>query len=282
MEIAQYLEYNRRYRGLVKLVVLDWAGVTLDYGCYAPAVVFIEIFKRKGIEISMEQARGPMGRFKRDHIKCIFEWYPDVATKWKEIYNRDWTDEDVDDMFENLFKPIQLEVIRNYSKLISGTLETVKWLRERNIKIGTTTGYFKEAAQINLEEAIKQGYKPDATFCGDDVPAGRPHPWMVMRNMMKTNVFPPAAVVKVDDTVVGVEEGLNAGTWAVGVSKTGTLVGLNEEEIKKIPQTELKVKIEAANDTLRRAGAHYVIEGIHQLPQVILEIEKRLKRSEKP
>jgi len=282
MEIAQYLEYNRRYKGPVKLVVLDWAGLTLDYGCYAPAVVFIEVFKRKGIEISMEQARGPMGRFKRDHIKCILEWYPDVAAKWKEIFGRNWTDEDVDDMFENLFKPIQLEVIRNYSKLIPGTLETVEWMRERGIKIGSTTGYFKEATQINLEEAIKQGYKPDATFCSDDVPEGRPSPWMVMKNMMETRVFPPEAVVKVDDTVVGVEEGLNAGTWAVGVSKTGTLVGLNEEEIKKMSPEELKAKIETANDKFRRAGAHYVIEGISQLPQVILGIEERLKRGEKP
>jgi phosphonoacetaldehyde hydrolase len=282
MEISRYLEYNRRYKGPVKLVVLDWAGLTVDYGCYAPAVVFIEVFRRKGVDISMEQARGPMGRYKREHIKCIFEWYPDVSTSWREKHGRDWTEEDVDDMFENLFKPIQVEVIRDYSKLIPGTLETQKWLRERGIKIGSTTGYFKEAAEINLEEAIKQGYEPDAAFCSDDVPAGRPSPWMVMRNMMETNVFPPEAVVKVDDTVVGVEEGLNAGTWAVGVSKTGTLVGLNEEEIEKTPPAELEAMIEAANDKHRRAGAHYVIEGISQLPQVVLEIEERLKRGEKP
>jgi phosphonoacetaldehyde hydrolase len=282
MEISRYLEYNRMYKGPIKLVVLDWAGLTVDYGCFAPAVVFIEVFRRKGIDISMEQARGPMGRYKRDHIKCIFEWYPDVSAKWREEHGRGWTEEDVDDMFVNLFKPMQLEVIRDYSKLIPGTLETVNWLRERGIKIGSTTGYFKEAAQINLEEAAKQGYEPDVAFCSDDVPAGRPSPWMVMRNMMETNVFPPAAVVKVDDTVVGVEEGLNAGTWAVGVSKTGTLVGLNEEEIKNTPQAKLESMVEAANDKHRRAGAHHVIEGISQLPQVVLEIEERLRRGEKP
>jgi phosphonoacetaldehyde hydrolase len=282
MEISRYLEYNRRYKGPVKLVVLDWAGLTVDYGCYAPAVVFIEVFRRKGVDISMEQARGPMGRYKREHIKCIFEWYPDVSASWKEKHGRDWTEEDVDDMFENLFKPIQVEVIRDYSRLIPGTLETQNLLRERGIKIGSTTGYFKEAAQINLEEAIKQGYEPDAAFCSDDVPTGRPSPWMVMKNMMETNVFPPEAVVKVDDTVVGVEEGLNAGTWAVGVSKTGTLVGLNEEEIKNTPPEKLESMVEAANDKHRRAGAHYVIEGISQLPQVVLEIEERLRRGERP
>ena len=38
------------------------AGTTLDYGCYAPAVVFTEVFKRRGVEILIEGAREPMGR----------------------------------------------------------------------------------------------------------------------------------------------------------------------------------------------------------------------------
>ena len=46
----------------LKAVILDWAGTTLDYGCYAPAVVFTEVFKRRGVEISMQEAREPMGR----------------------------------------------------------------------------------------------------------------------------------------------------------------------------------------------------------------------------
>ncbi len=48
--------YARRYRGPLKAVILDWAGTTLHYGCYAPAVVFTEVFKRQGVEISMRSA----------------------------------------------------------------------------------------------------------------------------------------------------------------------------------------------------------------------------------
>ena len=48
--------YARRYRGPLKAVILDWAGTTLDYGCYAQAVVFTEVFRRQGVEISMEEA----------------------------------------------------------------------------------------------------------------------------------------------------------------------------------------------------------------------------------
>ena len=49
--------FQRRYQGALKGVILDWAGTTMDYGCYAPAVVFIEVYKRHGVEITMEQAR---------------------------------------------------------------------------------------------------------------------------------------------------------------------------------------------------------------------------------
>ena len=51
--------YHRTYRGPIKLVILDWAGTTLDYGCYAPAIAFIEAFKQQAGESRMEQARGP-------------------------------------------------------------------------------------------------------------------------------------------------------------------------------------------------------------------------------
>jgi len=293
MEMAGYFEYKRRYKGPVKLVILDWAGTTIDYGCFAPALAFVEAFRRKGIEITMEQARAPMGRAKWEHIKCIFEWNPDVQAKWKAKYGRDWTLKDVDEVFKE-FKPATLEAVKKCSKIIPGVVETVEWLRERGIKIGSTTGYFTEAAELCYKLGAQQGYKPDTYVYPDEVAkmfgiplskAGRPYPWMVMVNMIRTQSFPPAAVVKVDDTVVGVEEGLNAGTWTVGVSKTGTLVGLSEEEVKKMEKEnpkKLRAMIEAANDKLRRAGAHYVIEDLSQLPQVIEDIERRLKRGETP
>ena len=63
--------YLRRYRGKLKAILLDWAGTTMDYGCYAPAVVFLEVFKRQGVEITMPEAREPMGAHKKDHIRKI-------------------------------------------------------------------------------------------------------------------------------------------------------------------------------------------------------------------
>ena len=115
--------YRRSYRGPVRLVILDWAGTTMDYGCYAPAVVFIEVYKRRGVEITMAQARRPMGLHKREHIKAIGQ-IEEVAEAWQRVHGRPITEQDIDEMFSD-FQPLQLACLADYADLIPGTLETV-------------------------------------------------------------------------------------------------------------------------------------------------------------
>jgi phosphonoacetaldehyde hydrolase len=273
--------YRRTYKGPVKLVIFDWAGTTLDYGCYAPAVVFVEVFKRRGVEITMEQARRPMGLKKLDHIRAISR-QDEVAELWKQVRGKECSEADVQDMFEKDFVPLQVACIADYSELIPGTVETVNELKGRGIKIGSTSGYFTEAMEINFREAKKQGYVPDVNACASDVPAGRPEPWMVISNMQQARIYPPEAVVKVDDTKPGIAEGLNAGTWTIGLAKTGNEVGLNEKELAALSADEVKRKVERAADGLAKSGAHYVVESISDVPPVIAEIEQRLKMGDKP
>ncbi|MEJ2705202.1 MAG: phosphonoacetaldehyde hydrolase [Sedimentisphaerales bacterium] len=273
--------YHRIYKGLVKLVIFDWAGTTLDYGCYAPAVVFVEVFKRRGVEITMEQARQPMGLKKLDHIRAISQ-QDEVAALWKKVHGKACTEADVQDMFEKDFVPLQVACIADYSELIPGTVEAVNELRGRGMKIGSTSGYFTEAMEINFREAKKQGYVPDVNACASDVPAGRPEPWMVLSNMQQARVFPPEAVVKIDDTKPGIAEGLNAGSWTIGLSKTGNEVGLSEKELAALPADEVKRKIAKAADGLAKSGAHYVAESIADVPPIITEIEQRLKMGGRP
>jgi phosphonoacetaldehyde hydrolase len=263
------------------MVIFDWAGTTMDYGCYAPAVVFMEVFKRRGVEISMAQARGPMGLKKLDHIRAISRM-DEVAAKWREVNGRECTEQDVQGMFDKLFVPLQIECIGKYTGLIPGTVEVTNALKKRGIKIGSTTGYFTEAMEINLKAAREQGYDPDTNVCASDVPAGRPEPWMVITNMMQGRVFPPEAVVKMEDTQPGIAEGLNVGTWTIGLSKTGNEVGLNEQELAALPAEQVQRKVDAAAEALAKCGAHYVLESIAEVPPVIDEIEQRLKRGERP
>ena len=244
--------YRRSYRGPVKLVILDWAGTTMDYGCYAPAVVFVQVYQRRGVEITMEQARRPMGLHKRDHIKAISQ-QEEVAALWQEVHGRPITEQDIDEMFAD-FQPLQLQCLADYADLIPGTLETVAALRERGIRIGSSTGYFTEAMDLLKEEAARRGYVPDSSVCATQVPAGRPQPWMVMQNMMNTRIYPPEAVVKIDDTKPGIGEGLNAGTWTIGLAKTGNEVGLNLEEINALDPPCWKRSWQPPGTAWQRAG----------------------------
>src|SRR2546428_6081448 len=216
--------YRRSYHGRIQAVLLDWAGTTMDFGCMAPAVVFVEVFKRKKVPISIGEARAPMGRHKRVHIQRITE-LDSVRRRWQEAHGRAPNDDDVGAMFAE-FVPLQLECLSTYSALIPGTLEAVADLRSRGIKIGSTTGYLSEMMKINLEDAKRQGYQPDSTVCAADVPAGRPYPHMCLQNVIKLGVSAVQACVKIDDTIPGVEEGLNAGMWTIGLAVSGNEVGM--------------------------------------------------------
>jgi len=177
---------------------------------------------------------------------------------------------------------MQIGVLKEYAEPIPGCLEALEELRERGIKIGSTTGYIRSMMDALMPVAAEKGYAPDSTVCPDEVPNGRPYPWMVYQNMMNLNVFPVEAVVKAGDTVADVEEGLNAGAWTVGLSQTGNLMGLTEEEFDSLSEEDQAAALEKAEELLYRAGAHYVIEGIWDLPIVIDEIDDRLANGERP
>src|SRR4029079_16956429 len=60
----------------VAYVMLDCSGTTMDRYVDAPAIVFVEVFRKYGLEISMPEAREPMGLRKDLHIKAITEIKP--------------------------------------------------------------------------------------------------------------------------------------------------------------------------------------------------------------
>jgi phosphonoacetaldehyde hydrolase len=204
-----------------------------------------------------------------------------VRERWQKAQGRLPNEDDVEAMYEE-FVPRQLQVLAEYADLIPGTLDVVKEIRARGMKIGSTTGYTREMMEIVGAEAAKRGYVPDAIVCPGDVPEARPAPFMCLQNMLNLRVYPPEAIVKVDDTVPGIEEGLNAGMWTVGLAKTGNEIGLNAREIAVLERTDLAARLERARMRLGQSGAHYVIDGIWDLPEVLDDIGARLRRGERP
>jgi phosphonoacetaldehyde hydrolase len=166
--------------------------------------------------------------------------------------------------------------------MIPGALEAVAELRSRGIKIGSTTGYLTEMMKINLADAKRQGYEPDVTVCASDVPAGRPLPYMCLQNAIKLGVSTVHACVKIDDTIPGVEEGLNAGMWSIGLAISGNEVGMMLDEWKALPAAAQKMKRERAYTRMQQCGAHYTVDSIADIMPCIDDIQSRIHRGEAP
>jgi phosphonoacetaldehyde hydrolase len=272
--------YQRSYRGSLKAVILDWAGTAVDYGSFAPTAVFLRLFESQGVTITPDDARSGMGLMKKDHLRTILA-RPSVADAWKASHGASPSENDIENLFNN-FVPMQLEVLTEYATPIPGLLDVVEEIRSRDLKIGSTTGYIRSMMDILAPKAKENGYEPDCIVCPDEVPAGRPYPWMCYQNAMQLGVHPMHAMVKVGDTLVDVEEGLNAGMWTVGLSLTGNLLGLNEENFNKLSSEEQDEARERIESQLYQAGAHYVIDGIWDLPDVLEDIDFRLMSGEQP
>jgi phosphonoacetaldehyde hydrolase len=273
-------QYKRTYCGPIQAVILDWAGTTVDYGSRAPAGVFVEVFARKGVQVTMAEARAPMGMHKRDHIRTMTEM-PSVARRWESALGHPPTGTDVDDMFA-AFVPLQLAILADYADLIPGVLEAQTFFRASGIKIGSNTGYNREMTDILLGEVKKHGYQPDATICAEEVPAGRPAPWMAFRLAEQLDVYPLESIVKIGDTLADIEEGLNAGMWTIGIAKTGNELGLSAGEAGGLDPDEMRVHLEKAYTRMYGAGAHFVVDSVEDTPVVIAQINEMLKQGIKP
>lgn len=264
----------------VRLVVFDWAGTVIDFGSCAPVAAFVEVFAERGVTVSHAEARRPMGTHKRDHLLAMLG-APAIQKRWRAKYGQLSTTADVDAMYHDLM-PKQLAAIATHSDLTPGLLECVAALRQRGLFLGGTTGYFREAALRCLEAARQQGFRPDANVCADDVPAGRPAPWMVYRVMEQVGVFPTAAVLKVGDTRVDVEEGRNAGCWSVAVTASSNEMGLTLAEFMGLAPEERAQRLADVRKRFLDWGAHAVVDWLHELPGVVTEVEARLGRGETP
>ena len=274
--------YTRGYRGRVKGLVLDWSGTTADAYVLAPAVVFVEVFSKQNVEISMTEARGPMGLRKDLHIKALTE-VPEIKERWKGVHGKYPDQSDVDRMFAD-FVPMQLDCLRKYTTLLPHVAEVTQKFQKEGIRIGSSTGFVRSMVDILEEDANKQGYTPDASVAGDEVVNGaRPKPFMVYRNLDLMDVHPIQSVVKVDDTISGVGEALEAGCWGVGIARYSNYMDINSlEEAESILEQEVQRRLANTREILQKAGAHYVIDTFDELPQVVEDVNQRLSRGERP
>jgi phosphonoacetaldehyde hydrolase len=230
----------------------------------------------------MREARGPMGLRKDLHIKALTE-EPEIRDRWQGVHGKVPGQAEVDAMFAD-FVPMQLDCLREYTTLLPNVAEVTQELQSQGIKIGSTTGFVRSMVDILEADAKKQGYTPDASVAGDEVEHGaRPRPFMVYRNLDLLDVSPIQSVVKMDDTVSGVGEALEAGCWGVGIARYSNYMDIDSiEHAKSLPPEEMERRCAKTREILRQAGAHYVIDTFDQLPAVIEDVNQRLARGETP
>jgi phosphonoacetaldehyde hydrolase len=252
----------------------------------APAFVFVEVFKKYGLEISMPEARVPMGLRKDLHIKAITE-IASVRDRFVARFGRQPDQGDVDAMFAD-FVPAQLALLRqgSYHDLLPGVRELVNSWQKQGIKIGVTTGFTRDMLDLLLAGAATQGFVPDASCAGDEVEMPRPTPYMVIKNLERMGVYnienAMRRTIKVDDTVSGAGEGAPL-CWRVAVSKWSNYVADSWDAVRRMSAQELGERERASKEKLiRESGAHYVIDDLRDLPAVIADVNQRLAGGENP
>ena len=275
-----YFHYQRRYHGPIQAIIFDWAGTTVDFGSLAPVEAFTRLFAQQGIDLTLDEARGPMGTEKREHIRRLCA-LSRVAAAWRELYGASPDAAVIDRLYQE-FTPLQVAAIHDSAQLVPRCREVMAALRARGIRIGANTGYNREMLDALAEAAAEQGYRPDSSVCATEVPRGRPFPHMSLKNAIELEVETVHACVKVDDTLPGIEEGLNAGMWTVAVAVSGNEVGLSLADWEALTSTEQQQRRQVAFTRLRASGAHYVIDSIADLLPYIEVIERRLARGEQP
>ncbi|MEM8974715.1 MAG: phosphonoacetaldehyde hydrolase [Pseudomonadota bacterium] len=254
-----------------KAVVFDWAGTMVDFGSFAPMGVFIETFKQFGIDVSIDEARGPMGMPKRDHIAAMIAT-DRIAGAWRTTHGQAPSEADIDKIYE-IFVPMNEKVAADYADLVPGARKTIEFLRARGMKIGSTTGYTRSIMQHVLPVAAAQGYEPDNLVCSDDLIEGRPGPLGMYKCFVELAVYPPSSVIKVDDTEPGILEGVDAGCLTVGVTLSGNEVGKTPDQLNAMSDEEIAPLRDRAAKKLRDAGADHVIDSVAQLPALINQLE---------
>ncbi|MBD8497886.1 phosphonoacetaldehyde hydrolase [Paenibacillus arenosi] len=265
----------------VEGVILDWAGTTVDYGCFAPVNVFVTIFKNAGIDVTMDEARAPMGMLKIDHIRAMLSM-PRLSGLWEDKYGRPFEEQDVEKLYAE-FEPALMDCLSQYTDPIPGVIETVDKLRSQGLKIGSTTGYTNTMMDVVVSNARQKGYSPDSYVTPDDTHScGRPYPYMIYRNMEQLKLSAAWGIVKVGDTTSDIKEGVNAGVWSVGVVIGSSEMGLHQEQFESLAPSEQEKIIADTKEVFLQHGADFTIHTMSELPALIEQINSLLLKGFRP
>ncbi len=193
----------------LKGIIFDWAGTVVDFGSLCPLRAFQAAFREKGIILASEDIHQFMGIHKREHILAILS-LPEVLAGWRSVHGQNPDAREVDSLYQIAGRKM-LETVAESATPTPGLADALEFAKQKSLRIGSTTGYTSPLLERLAPAAAQQGYAPEFWIGSDQVPQGRPWPWMIFKNLEHLKICPPSAVVKVGDTVADVSEADNAG-----------------------------------------------------------------------
>ena len=256
----------------IQAVVFDWAGTLVDCGSCGPVQAFVESFAAHGVQVTTAEARAPMGMGKREHVAAMLAM-PRIARSWERAHGEPHGEADIDRVY-GLVEQSLLEIIARYAVPIPGTVEAVVAMRARGLRVGSCTGYPRPVAERLAAAAKPFGLLPDCLVCATDVPKSRPAPDMCREVLRRFEISDPKRAVKIGDTEQDVLEGRAAGMWTIGITLTGSLVGLSEAELVVLPAPERDVLEREVGEVLQAAGADFVAPDVSSCLRILEFIEE--------
>ena len=122
-------------------------------------------------------------------------------------------------MIDGIYQTFRQKLEDNYRnsplKPIAGAEGTLDWLRKKDILIATNTGFYRKVRDLVLEKLGWTGDFFDCNACSDDVPRGRPAPYMIFQCMSRLVVPDVNSVIVIGDTPLDMQAGCNAGCRGV-------------------------------------------------------------------
>tara|TARA_B100000963_G_C22593343_1_gene656594 strand:+ start:819 stop:1658 length:840 start_codon:yes stop_codon:yes gene_type:complete len=268
---------------IVKACIFDLGGTIVDRYSFTPLLCLQRAFKGQRINIPLSMIRKDMGLSKEDHIHKLLE-EKEVQKQWINKYRQRPTKNDRLSLFSD-FQFMQERETKLNMKVLPHTAKCISRLKKDNIVTGVTTGFdFEQMERIKWllesENIFLDSYVSSTCL---DKPA-RPEPHMIFENMKRLNLDDPRRIIKIDDTVSGIQEGLNAGCWTVAVCRWSS--NMNVDSVKDMDildnfnadnnytenYYQLRERINKCRQIMASSGAHYVINTLYELQNVIDDI----------
>src|SRR5262245_33375529 len=180
---------------MIELVVFDMAGTTIDAG-EDVAEIFRATLAHWSVPVTVDQIVAVRGASKRQAMSDLLSQYaperlPDLETIYASFRSA-------------------LTGAADRFRLCPGAEDAVRTCREHGIRVALNTGFDRSVALAVLE-AVGWTAMADVLVCGDEVPRGRPAPYLIFRAMERAGVTSVRAVANVGDTAVDLQAGFNAG-----------------------------------------------------------------------